>query len=149
MGIFTSNKEIKTQLFFRDDMQFEFVKRPLEFTCLVERAGEALKRAWKHFFMNQLPFAGYKGISADMVTLGYSRDIILDPFNKIPVGEELSEKPSHTGDSLKRWIAKVAENQRHLYRSKRKEHTMVDKVAWALMVILGIMVIGWVVAFTT
>lgn len=150
MGIFDSKTEMRTQLFFRDDMKFQFVKRPLQHSCLLERSGEKIKRAWKHFFCNQLPFAGYKNISADMVTLGYSRDIILDPFNKVPIGEELNYKPNITDkDGLKNWISKIASNMRHFYYTKRKNTTMVDRIAWAIMGIDFILVVVWAIKFAT
>jgi len=114
-----SSKECKTQLYFQDDNKFRFIKRQLEYSCLVEKSKGELIRAWKHFFGNQLYFPGYKNISADTVTLGFARDIILDPFNKVPTGEAVSEKPkAKDAQGLKKWIAKVAENQRHIYRSK-------------------------------
>ena len=141
-------KEKKTQLYFRDDNKFQFIKRELAFSCLVERQDGTLKRAWKHFYGAQLFFPGYKNMSADSVTLGFSRDIILDPFNKIPSGESVGEKPSIKDKvSLGKWIAKIAENQRHTYRSKRKSTRKEDIINWALVGVLLIMVIAWVIKF--
>jgi hypothetical protein len=94
------SKELKTQLYFGDNNSFKFVKRPLENSCLLEKSGDTIKRAWKHFFCNELPFPGYKNISAGMVTPGFGRDIILDLFDKIPKGEEISDKPDHKNPSI-------------------------------------------------
>lgn len=143
-------KEKKTQLYFRDDNKFIFIKRELAFSCLVEKTGDVLKRGWKHFFGAQLFFPGYKNMSADSVTLGFARDIILDPFNKVPTGESVSEKPKARDDtSLKKWIAKIAENQRHTYRAKRKSTQKEDMINISLTVVLIIMVLGWVIRFSS
>lgn len=146
MNIF--NKERKTQLYFRDDNKFQFVKRALEFSCLLEKASDVLKRGWKHFYGNQFFFPGYKRMSADSVTLGFARDIILDPFNKIPTGEEVGEKPDLKNKvSLKKWIAKIAENQRHTYRSKRQISRATDIINWALVGVLFVMIMAWAIIF--
>lgn len=147
MGLL-KNKELKTQLYFQDDNKFKFIKRELEFSCLVEKVQGNLSRAWKHFYGNQFYFPGYKGISADTVTLGFSRDILLDPFNKVPVGEATSEKPkAKDASGLKKWIAKIAENQRHIYRTQRKSTFKEDFINWCLMGVLAIMVGVWAISF--
>lgn len=141
-------KEQKTQLYFRDDNRFAFIKRSLEYSCLLEKKKGEMKRAWNHFFSNQIYFPGYKSISADMVILGCSRDVILDPFNKIPIGELSNEKPKAKDIiGLKKWIKRMAENQRHIYRSQRKSTIKEDFVNWCLMGILVIMVLAWLAAF--
>lgn len=141
-------KEKKTQLYFRDDNKFQFIKRELAYSCLVERANGVLIRAWKHFYGSQLFFPGYKNMSADSVTLGFSRDIILDPFNKIPTGESVGEKPNIKDKlSLVKWIAKIAENQRQTYRSKRKSTRKEDVINHALVGVLVIMIIAWGIKF--
>lgn len=146
--LFSGNKEYKTQLYFYDENKFKFIKRQLEYSCLVEKVQGVLFRAWKHFYGNQLYFPGYKNISADTITLGFARDIILDPFNKVPIGEAVSEKPkAKDAKSLKNWIAKIAENQRHIYRTERKNTFKEDFINWCLMGVLVIMVLMWVISF--
>lgn len=146
MGLFS--KERKTHLYFRDDNKFKFIKRNLDFSCLLEKAGDVLKRGWKHFYGNQLFFPGYKRMGADSVTLGFARDIILDPFNKIPTGEEVGEKPDLKNKlSLKNWIAKMAENQRHIYRSKPQTSKITDIINWALVSVLLVMIVVWAITF--
>jgi len=147
MKIF-GKKEYKTQLYFRDDNKFRFIKRQIEFSCLVEKEGDKLVRAWKHFYGNQFYFPGYKSISADTVTLGFARDIILDTFEKIPTGELVSEKPKlRDARGLKNWIAKIAENQRHIYRTQRKNTFKEDIINWCLVGVLTLMVFGWFLSF--
>jgi hypothetical protein len=139
----------KTQLYFHDDGSFEFIKRPLEYSCLLEKNGEKIKRAWRHSFSGEYFFQGYKNIPADMVTLGFSRDIILDPQNRIPVTEDTSGKPASTKIDIKKWIAQIAENQRHIFRSKRKSTTKHDLFNYCLMGTLSLMVIGLVIGYAT
>lgn len=140
-------KEYKTQLYFRDDNKFEFKKREVKFSCLVAKVRDELTHAWKHFFNNQYYFAGYKRISADTVTLGYSRDIILDPFNRVPIGIEPGEKPKAEKQSLRDWIAKVATTQRHTFSSKRQQSRSSDVINWSLAVVLLIMIMSWAITF--
>jgi len=147
MGLF-GKKEFKTQLYFQDDDKFRFVKRLVEYSCLVEKVKGELVRGWKHFFSNQYYFSGYRGLSAGTITLGFARDIILDPFNKIREGAAVSEKPKADDSSLKKWIAKIAENQRHIYRTLRKSTLKEDFINWSLMGVLIIMIIMWVLSFS-
>ena len=143
-----TGKERKTQLYFRDDNKFHFVKRLLEYSCLVEKKGDELKRGWKHFYGNQFFFSGYKRMSADSVTLGFARDIILDPFNKIQIGDSVGEKPDlKDKTSLKKWIAKIAENQRHTFRSKRQVSRTTDIINFTLSCVLLIMILVWAITF--
>lgn len=148
MGILEGKKQVKTQLYFRDDHKFQFIKRPLENTCLVERNKGELYMAWKHFFSNQYFFPGYKSISADNITISCGRDIILDPFKKVPLGEQVSQKPNpDSNESIKRWIAKIAENQRHIYKTERKSTLKDDVINYCLIGVLGIMAIAWLIGY--
>ena len=150
MSIFGPPKEQKTQLYFREDNKFQFVRRRLEYSCLVERKGDLMLRGWKHFYGNQLFFPGYKKISADAVTLGFARDIILDPFDKIPKGDAVSEKPkAKDRPQLKKWIAQIAENQRHVYRSKRKNAAKEDLINNVLVGVIVVMIAGWIIRFAS
>lgn len=150
MGIFGGTQDKKIQLYFGDDQSFQFIKRPLKYSCLVEMDGDKMKRAWKHFYNTELPFPGYKSISAGLVTLGFPRDIILDPFDKIPKGTEMNKKPNlESAAGLKDWISKIAENMRHIYRAKRTTSTSVDVITWVLIGILVAECLGWLIKFTT
>lgn len=148
MGLFAGKLEKKTQLYFRDDRKFQFRKLPLEHSCLVEKEDGRYIRAWKHFYGAEIPFQGYKSISADSITLGFSRDIILDPFNKIQVGNETSKKPSLVGDSLMKWIAKIGENMRHVYRSNRTTRTTGDVITWLIIGLDCLLALGWIIRFS-
>lgn len=131
-------REFRTQLYFYDDLSFEFIKRPVEASCLVEKKGEQIIRAWKDFYGTLFTFPGYKNMKPAHVSLGYSRDIILDPFNRVPTGESTTQKPASNAASVKAWIAKVAENQRHLIRGKRKSNTIAE---YAQMAMIGLIIL--------
>lgn len=137
--------EQKTQLFIRDDSKFQFRKLPLKYGCLLEKKGEKIVRAWRHSFVGEYYFYGYKGIGPDRVTLGYSRDIFLDPHNKIPVTEDTTGKPR----DIKKWIGGIAENMRFVYRSKIKSTTINEWINYTLMGIAALMVIAWLINFLT
>jgi len=129
MGTFSNilgaPKEQRTQLFFRDDGKFIFRKLPIVDTFLVEKKGDDIVKGWKHFYKLQFPFAGFKGISADMVTMGFDRDIILDPFNiidekdKPDVRKKINENP---------WITDVADGQRYKAQNKPSNKLLLEKI---------------------
>ena len=141
--------EKKTLLYFRDDNKFEFRKMPLQFSCFLEKKGDAIKRAWRHSYTGQYSFPGYKNISADTITLGFARDIFLDPHNKIPATSigDTSGKP--VKEKVKEWIAQIAENQRQVYRAKRQGSGMHDYINYCLMGTIFFMLIGWLIRYAT
>jgi len=141
--------EKKTQLYFRDDNKFEFRKMPLKFSCFLEKKGESITRAWRHSYAGQYAFPGYKNISADTVTLAFARDIFLDPHNKIPATTTGDTSAKPTKERVKEWIAKIAENQRQVYRAKRQGSTMHDYINYCLMGVIFFMIIGWLIRFAT
>lgn len=138
-------KDFRKQLYFFEDRTFDFVRRELAFSCLVERTGDKLARAWKHFYSCELAFPGYKKAPAAMVTPGFGRDIILDIFNKVPqtTTGEVTKKP--TTSTLKSWIATIATNMRQIYRGKRKSNTMNTWITFILMGVLVVQVITWLI----
>lgn len=148
--MFGGSTERKTQLYFRDDRKFHFRKLPLKYSCLVEMDGDRMKRGWKHFYGSEFAFSGYKGISADTVTLGFPRDIILDPYDKIAKGDDVSKKPDLKNPaSLIRWIAKIAENMRHIYRAKRTVSTRMNPLDWIMIGIICVEALAWLIRYTT
>lgn len=86
-----------------------------------------------------------------MVTPGFSRDIILDPFNvvKETATDDLSKKPVKAGESIKKWIAKIATNQRQTYRVKRKTSILTNKIIWVEIAIALILAVVWGIRFLT
>lgn len=137
--------EQKTQLYIRDDRKFTFRKLPLQYSCLLEKKGEKIVRAWRHSYIGEYLFLGYKNMSADMVTLSFGRDIFLDPHNKIPQTDDTSGKPK----DIKKWIGQVGENMRFVYRAKAQNRSMNEWINYTLMGIALIMVIVWAIRFST
>ncbi len=144
---FGAPKEKRTQLYFRDDGSFIFRKLPFEDSCLVEKSNGVVIKAWKHFYCAQVPFNGYKKIQADMVTPGFDRDFILDPFSKIPVMDNTGGKPKRSEDSIKKWTSQVAESQRYKVMNNPGKMLLLDKITTylgisllILLLILGILI---------
>lgn len=131
-------KEQRTQLHFRDDGTFEFRRLDIEDTFLVEKKNEEIIRGWKHFYRNQFPFAGYKGIKADQATLSYDRDIILDPFGLIEEDEDNPEKRSKVvldaagGNKeikgTRAWLSEIGEARRLKLMANRAKKSNYNKI---------------------
>lgn len=138
-GLLGTPKEQRTQLFFRDDGKFVFRKLPFEDACLVEKVGGEIIKAWKHFYSTQIPFNGFKNIHADMVTLAHDRDIILDPFNKIPD----IDKPEKSQNGILGWIANIGEIQRYKQQNKPQSTLLIDKITYFLGAGLIIMMLAF------
>lgn len=140
--IFSGGKEKRTQLYFRDDGSFEFRKLEFEDTCLVEKKDNEVIKAWKHFFGPELIFNGYKNIHADMVTLCFDRDFILDPFDAVPVVDNpQAGKPARNEHGIRSWTAQVAEAQRYKVVNKPGSSLLVDKISMFLGIALIIMLL--------
>lgn len=136
MGLFSglvgAPKETRTQLHIYDDGSFEFRRKPLKDACIVEERDTLTLKAWPHFYAAELPFRGHKKIQADMVTMSFDRDFILDPFDKIPVSETINGKPERKETSIKKWTAQIAESQRYKVMSKPGSTLLVDKITMFL-----------------
>lgn len=132
-------KEKRTQLRFRDDGKFTFRKMYIEDTFLVEKIKDIIIKGWKHFYKLQFPFPGGEGIPADMVTLAFDRDIILDPYNIL----DEKEKPSRNRNiNDNPWITEVAEGQRYKAQNKPKTMLLVEKITMFIGIATLIVVIG-------
>lgn len=140
-NLFGSPKEQRTQLHFRDDGTFEFRKLDIEETFLVEKDknGEIVK-GWKHFYNNQFPFAGYKGIKADQVTMSFDRDIILDPYGLIETDKDNPNKSQKilndaavrskqgNGVGIKAWLADIGEARRLKMMANRAKTSNYNRI---------------------
>lgn len=145
LGISFKSQERRTQLHFIDDGTFEFRKLDIEDTFLVERNKDGdIVRGWKHFYRNQFPFAGYKGIPRDQVTLSFDRDIILDPYG---LSENDKDNPEKRGQALAAtvegkkqlqgtpaWLSEVGEARRLKILANRSKNTNYNKI----VIFLGI-----------
>jgi hypothetical protein len=125
-----TSKERKTQLMFYDDGSFEFKSRLFQDSCLIEKKDENVVKAWKHFYGTDMRFDGYRAIRADMVSIGFDRDFILDPFDKVPISATPNAgKPGKSSDAqIKAWTAQVAEAQRYKVMNKPTTLLLWDKI---------------------
>ena len=138
-SILGTPKERRTQLFFRDDGKFTFRKLRIEDTFLVEKVKDNIIKGWKHFYKLQFPFPGHGHIQADMVTLGFDRDIVLDPYNIV----DENEKPDkHKKIDENSWITDVADGQRYKAQNKPKSMLLVDKITIFIGIATLLVVIG-------
>jgi len=158
-NILGTPKERRTQLHFRDDGTFEFRRLEIEDTFLIERKGDEIIRGWKHLYRNQFPFAGYKSIKADQVTLSFDRDIILDPYNLVEGDEDNpAESAKMVLDAVegekeikgtRAWLSDIGEARRLKLLANRAKKSNYNRIIMflgvALMIellIIGIQAIG-------
>lgn len=158
-NIFGKLKEKRTQLHFRDDGTFEFRRLEIEDTFLVEKKNDEIIKGWKHFYRNQFPFAGYKGIRSDQVTLSYDRDIILDPYNLVGEDKDNPEMrikvvlDAVDGDKelkgTRAWLSDIGEARRLKMLANRAKSSSYNKVIMFLgvallveLLIIGFLVLG-------
>lgn len=135
MGLFGAPKEKGLQLYFRDDGRFIFRRLELEDTFLEEKNNEhVIIRGWKHFFKNQFPFAGYKGIKPGMVTLSCGRDVVLDPYDLVPDTEKPDKgtkeliKPIVRATNIVKWLVEVGNARRLKLMAKRAKNVATDRI---------------------
>jgi hypothetical protein len=131
-------KERRTQLFFRDDGKFQFRKLEIEHGAQVEKQNDEIIKAWPHFYGLQKVFNGFKGIGADMVTIAFDRDIILDIYDQLSP----DEKPEKGHQLIKSWISRIGEGQRYKVQNKPGSMLLWDKITMFLGTAL---VLEWVV----
>ena len=133
-SIFGTPKEQGTQLYFRDDVGFQFRKLDIEDTFLVEKNSQKeATKAWMLRYKLLRRFDGFKGIGADMVTVSYARDIVFDPFRQL----NESEKPEKGKALIKDFVKKIAEAKCYQHERTAKGSTLAEKV----VVYMGIVMI--------
>lgn len=144
----------KTQLYFHPDISFEFIKREMFHSCLVIKKDNKLLMAWPHSYKGEKAFYGSKNIPADMVTLGFARDIFLDPHEMIPEIDDskiITSSSTSAGkpkrDKIAEWIAKVGTKMRNIYHAAPQTRTLSDYINMALIAVIFIMVIAWGIRF--
>jgi hypothetical protein len=145
MGLLDGKREEKAiQLHIKGDMHFHFRKLPIQEGFLVEKQGDAIKRAWLLNYKLQKRFDGYKGINtgAGLVTVCYDRDIIYDPFNQL----KEKEKPIKGLDLKKKFIKDIATSTCYKHEVGKKGLQLVDKMiifvgATMILEVFGILIL--------
>lgn len=137
-GIKGTQKERRTQLYFRDDGTFEFRKLDIEDSFLVDKDTKgSIIRAWIMYFKLLKRFGGFKNIGADMVTLSYSRNTVFDPFHQLTN----EEAPTEKGKLKEAFVKRVAESKCYQHEQKAAPALIMDKLTMflgTLMILLGI-----------
>jgi hypothetical protein len=129
MSIFGTPKESRTQLLFRDDGKFIFRKLEVEDTFLQEKNKDnVIVKGWKHFYKLQFPFPGGQGVKADMVTLSFSRDVVLDPYNLIDYRDIPDNKGNPAKVGIAQWLVDVGQARRLKMIVKRGKGSIYDKI---------------------
>lgn len=127
----------RTTMHFYDDESFEFRRLPIKDTFFILKQGERVVSAWCHFFKTQFNFTGYRSITGDAVTITHERDILYDPYNILGT----KEKPNTTGELNQEYIARIANTKIHEAQKQKKKSTMMDKVTYGLLAVVGVEVI--------
>lgn len=153
--------ERRTQLHFMDAGTLNFRNLDIEDTFLVEKDNNGeITRGWPHYYRNQFPFAGYKGIKAGQVTLSFDRDIILDPYGLIKDDVDNPDKApektvmnidtkSEKVSGVQSWLSSIGEARRLKMMANRGKDSNYNKLMYFLgaglmleFIIIGILSIG-------
>jgi hypothetical protein len=140
MGIFdnlmASTKEKRTMLYFKENGHFKFEKKEVEDSFLLEKKNGRVTRAWEDLRSLHLPFAGWKGIPRDEVALQHSRDVLFDPFDRMPANDRpmiyVSKKLETRG--LTAWISDITQTQQY----KRQEESSKKMAQTTQMILLAV-----------
>ena len=133
-------KQKRTQLYFRDDGQFQFRRLDIEDGFLVEKEQDAVVKAWLLFYKLQKRFRGYGKMGSDMVTMSFDRDIVLDPFGEL----NDAEKPERGNNLKKSFVKNIAEAKCYRHEHSKKPGTLMDKLVMfmGIAIILEVLIIG-------
>jgi len=142
------------QLLPHDDHSFEFVKREVIDTCLVETKGSGEEKefihAWLHLHANQYAFAGCQNVPPGLVTVSTERDILEDVFGVVPAeerpGGKIEKSRNGKGTSpVERWLgnivdARVSKMAGHRGKSERMDKVITTLSIMNVMGVLGIII---------
>lgn len=131
-------KEEGLQLYIRDDGAFTIRKILIELGFYVEKAGDEIYKGWFMMYKLLKRFNGYKGVGAGMLTVSYSRDIILDLFQQL--AEE--ESPSKKGELKTSFLREVFETNVFALDRKIKPKSSTDKIIIFLGVTMLLLALG-------
>jgi len=138
LNLLGTPKERRTQLYFRDDGCFIFRKLDIEDAFLVEKENKEIIKAWMMKYKLLKRFDGFKGIGADMITLSFARDIILDPFGQL----KDSEQPTKGSDLIKDFVTKIATAKCYMHEQKAKGSTFLEKAMVPLGITMVLLALG-------
>ena len=142
------------QLLLHDDHSFEFVRREVIDTCLVETKGSGDEKeylhAWLHRHDNQFAIAGYQSVPPGLVTVSTERDIIEDVFGVIPAvelpGGKVEKNRNGRGSSpMEQWDGTIVDARVRKMQGNRAKSHGSDKVITTLAIMNVAGVIGIII----
>ncbi len=149
MGLFDFGtlEEKRTQMFFRDNEKVTFRPLCLDGTSLVEKVNNKPVAAFKRYYKSEFPFAGYGKMPAARVTLGYPRDIVLDPFGILAKGERpptIEELAGRRINPLSSpFVAKIGADKRYRLSAKKPSAAIWDK--YTVVELIAIILLGFAI----
>jgi len=140
-GFFTGAKpaERKMQLYFNDDDSMEIRRLEIDATVLLERVRGVIVAAFKHFYKLEYDFEGYKTIPPGKLTLGFSRDVVLDLFNNL---DETKDKITKGNAMNRPWITEIAKNSFYKIKQQKPQGVFMDKFTTICVIIAAAEAIG-------
>jgi len=128
-GLIFRRSEKRTQVYFGDNGTILLRVLNVLRSFLVEKPKGEPSRAWRMYYKLLKDFDGYAGMKPDKVTLSYSRNTVLDPFNELDDDEKIED------------ISEIAEAQ--CYHLERIAHgsVLMNNITIALACIVGLFAI--------
>jgi hypothetical protein len=142
------------QLLLHDDHSFEFVKREVIDTCLVETKGNGdekeFLRGWLHLHVNQYAFAGCQGVPPGLVTISTERDILEDVFGVVPAvelpGGKIDKSRNGKGPNpVTQWLGTIVDARVSKMAGNRGKSQSMDKVITTLAIMNVAGVLGLII----
>jgi hypothetical protein len=140
-SIFTGVKptEKKMQLYFNDDDSMIIRRLEIDATVLIERVKGVIVAAFKHFYKLEYDFEGYSKIPPGKLSLGFSRDVVLDLFNNLDEQKDGITK----GKQMNRpWITEISKNSFYKIKQQKANSFFMDKFTTACVIIVAAEAIG-------
>lgn len=134
------------QLFHHDNGDLEFIKRDIIGESATELdETKSPKRSWIDYYQTLYPFNGYRGISADIVQLAYSRHFHLEIHDILT-----DEQRPPDGDSMNNpFITAIAEARAIEISKAKKPRSIYEKLTILLGAALIIEMLIWGIGHAT
>lgn len=139
MNLLGVPRERGCQLYFRDDGPFHFRMLDIDDASLVAKtqSGEA-SMAWQLHYKLLKQFVGFKKIAANMVTISFGRDIVLDIFSQL----KDHEKPEKGEKRVKTFVTRIAEAKCYQHEKSQQGLLFMDKMTIFLGLTMVLLAIG-------
>ena len=148
MGIFAKSSQGQVRQFIaHDDHSLAIRNLPVDEGFVVEKKDGKTVAAWLHFHEQDIECTGYKGVPPGEIVLSCARDILWDPYDRVPDSENpTTGKPIDAGfRTMQDYSRKVAQSQQDRIDIKGGTTTIMDKIVWMLGALDAVMLIGLIV----